>query len=137
MVQSLWFLFDDSALWCCTQQDSVVAARLRNDPRCAFEIAGDDPPYRGVRGRGVASLDATAAPDLLERLISRYLVTGESTLASWLRSWVSDEVVIRIGARGVVVGLLGAHAEVVALHGPETQVPVHWSDVPRRLRFRR
>lgn len=101
LVQSLWFLFDDSALWCCTQQDSVVATRLRNDPRCAFEIAGDDPPYRGVRGRGVASLDPAAAPDLLERLITRYLVTGESTLASWLRSRVSDEVVIRIGTLAV------------------------------------
>ena len=98
LVQSLWFLFDDSALWCCTQQDSVVATRLRNEPRCAFEIAGDDPPYRGVRGRGVASLDPRPAADVLERLIARYLDGGESPLASWLRSRVSDEVAIRIGS---------------------------------------
>ena len=101
LVQSLWFLFDGSALWCCTQQDSVVAKRLRSDRRCAFEIAADDPPYRGVRGRGVASLDPGPAPDLLERLIGRYLVTGESPLASWLRSRASDEVAIRIGALAV------------------------------------
>ena len=96
MVQSLWFLFDGSALWCCTQRDSVVAARLRSDPRCGFEIAGDDQPYRGVRGRGVASMDAGLAPELLERLISRYLVDSESSLASWLRSRVADEVAVRI-----------------------------------------
>ena len=98
LVQSLWFLFDGSALWCCTQQDSVVAKRLRSDRRCAFEIAADDPPYRGVRGRGVASLEASPAAGLLSRLISRYLVDGESPLASWLRSRAPDEVAVRIGA---------------------------------------
>lgn len=96
MVQSLWYLFDGSALWCCTQRDSVVAARLRSDPRCGFEIAGDDPPYRGVRGRGVASMDAGLASELLERLISRYLIDPESPLALWLQSRVTDEVAIRI-----------------------------------------
>lgn len=96
MVQSLWFLFDGSAFWCCTQRDSVVAARLRSDPRCGFEIAGDDPPYRGVRGRGVASMDAGLAAGLLERLISRYLVDPESPLALWLQSRVADEVAVRI-----------------------------------------
>lgn len=101
LVQSLWFLFDDAALWCCTQQDSVVAKRLRSEPRCAFEIAGDDPPYRGVRGRGVASLDPRPASDLLERLIARYLGGGESPLASWLRSRVENEVAIRIGTLAV------------------------------------
>ena len=101
LVQSLWFLFDDSVLWCCTQQDSVVATRLRREPRCAFEIAGDDPPYRGVRGRGVASLDPRPASDLLERLIARYLVDGESPLAAWLRSRVANEVAIRIGTLAV------------------------------------
>ncbi|MFN0094765.1 MAG: pyridoxamine 5'-phosphate oxidase family protein [Dehalococcoidia bacterium] len=98
LVQSLWFLFDDSALWCCTQKDSVVAARLRKEPRCAFEIAGDAPPYRGVRGRGVASLDAGGAANLLDRLIGRYLTTGDAGLGAWLRSRVSDEVAIRIGS---------------------------------------
>lgn len=98
LVQSLWFLFHDSALWCCTQQDSVVAKRLRRDPRCGFEIAGDHPPYRGVRGRGVATLESGPAPDLLERLIGRYLPEGESPLAAWLRSRVSDEVAVRMGA---------------------------------------
>ena len=101
LVQSLWFLYDGSALWCCTQRESVVAKRLRKTPRCAFEIAADDPPYRGVRGRGIASLDPEPARDLLERLIRRYLADQSSSLAAWLRARVSDEVAIRIGTLAV------------------------------------
>ena len=96
LVQSLWFLFEGSALWFCTQQDSVVARRLESNPRCAFEVAGDNPPYRGVRGRGVASLDTELAAGLLERLLSHYQVDPESSLASWLQSRLDNEVAIRI-----------------------------------------
>ena len=101
LVQSLWFLFDGSALWCCTQHDSVVATRLRKDARCAFEIARDAPPYRGVRGRGTASLDPEPAADLLERLIARYLADRDSSLAAWLRTRVVDEVAVRIDTLSV------------------------------------
>ena len=101
LVQSLWFLFDGSALWCCTQHDSVVAKRLRKVPRCAFEVAGDDPPYQGVRGRGIASLDPEPAGDLLERLIRRYLADPHSSLANWLRARVPNEVAIRIDTLAV------------------------------------
>ena len=51
LVQSLWFLFADDALWCCTRGDSVLARRLARDPHCAFEVSADEPPYRGVRGQ--------------------------------------------------------------------------------------
>lgn len=101
LVQSLWFLLDGSALWCCTQHDSVVAKRLRKSPECAFEIAADTPPYRGVRGRGIASLDPEPAGDLLERLIARYLAGRDSSLAAWLRAQVADEVAIRIDTLSV------------------------------------
>lgn len=101
LVQSLWFLYDGSALWCCTQRNSVVAKRLEKTPQCAFEIAADDPPYRGVRGRGIASFEPQLAGDLLERLIRRYLADQNSSLAGWLRSRVPDEVAIRIDTLAV------------------------------------
>jgi len=96
LVQSLWFTFDNASLWCCTQQDSVLANRLARDPRVGFEIASDLPPYRGVRGRGIAELHTNAAAGLLPGLITRYLGTESSDLATWLLSRVDTEVAIEI-----------------------------------------
>ena len=96
LVQSQWFLYESSALWCCAQADSVLAQRLRNDPRCAFEVSGDLPPYMGVRGTGNASLHADEAGRILPLLINRYLGDEPSTLADWLLSRLDVEVAIRI-----------------------------------------
>ena len=96
LVQSLWFLFEDDALWCATQTDSIVARRLARDPRCGWEVAADLPPYRGVRGSGHATLVAEAAGEVLPRLIRRYLGDGESALGTWLLSRLDTEIAIRI-----------------------------------------
>lgn len=96
MVQSLWYLFDDDALWCCTQADSVVAKRLRKNPNCGFEISADQPPYRGIRGTGLAHLIAPEAAGLLPKLFERYSISSDSQLATWLLSRVDQEVAIRI-----------------------------------------
>lgn len=96
MVQSLWFLHEDGALWCCTQQDSVLAKRLRADRRCGFEVAGDQAPYRGVRGTGHATLLPHAAADILPRLVGRYVGSEPSSLGDWLMSRLDREVAIRL-----------------------------------------
>lgn len=96
LVQSLWYLFDDDALWCCTQADSVVAKRLRTNPNCGFEISADQPPYRGIRGTGRANLSAPDAADLLPKLFERYSISSDSQLATWLLSRIAREVAIRI-----------------------------------------
>lgn len=97
LVQSLWFTPDaDGSLWCATQQDSVLARRLSRDPRVGFEVAADTPPYRGVRGTGSASLDRSAAPEVLARLINRYLGLEETPLGRWLMSRVETEVAVHV-----------------------------------------
>ena len=101
LVQSLWFEFDGSSLWCASQSDSVLVRRLRKDDRIGFEVSADSPPYRGVRGHGRAHLDPPRAADLLPRLIDRYLGPTPSPLADWLLSRVDNEVAIRID--GLVV----------------------------------
>jgi len=96
LVQSLWFLYEDSALWCCTRDDAVITRRLLRDPRCGFEVCADALPYRGVRGQGAAEIVPDRAADMLPRLIDRYLGSGESGLAQWLLSRLDHEVAIRI-----------------------------------------
>lgn len=96
LVCSLWYLYEDGALWCATQTSAIVASCLEKDPRCGFEVAPELPPYRGVRGQSRASLHPDRGPEVLGRLIDRYLGTRESRFARWLIRRQDDEVAIRI-----------------------------------------
>ena len=93
---SLWFAPEGDRLWCATQKRSLLVRRLREDPRCAFEVAGDLPPYRGVRGRGEARLHDDRGEKVLLRLIHRYLDDPDSEFARWLLGRARDEVAIEI-----------------------------------------
>jgi len=94
LVQSLWFLHHEDALWCCTRADAVLTRRLSVDPRCGFEVSGDLPPYRGVRGSAKAEILPERAADMLPRLIARY--DAPDALADWLLSRLDQEVAIRL-----------------------------------------
>lgn len=96
LVQSLWFVQDDGALWCCTQAEAVLTRRLTANPRCGFEVSGDLPPYRGVRGTARAEILPARAADMLPRLIHRYLGDTPVPLADWLMSRLDREVAIRL-----------------------------------------
>jgi nitroimidazol reductase NimA-like FMN-containing flavoprotein (pyridoxamine 5'-phosphate oxidase superfamily) len=96
LVQSLWFLYDDDSLWCCTQADSVLAKRLHRDNHVGFEISADAPPYRGVRGKGRVQFEEGAAPTVLPRLVEKYLGAEPTDFSTWLLSRMDNEVAIRI-----------------------------------------
>lgn len=96
IVLSLWYLYRDGGLWCASQSDARVIRRLREDPRCAFEIAPNEPPYCGVRGQGRATIDAVRGVEILRGLVARYFGSEDSGLARWLLSRGDQEVAIRI-----------------------------------------
>lgn len=96
LVVSLWYRVGDDALWCATGADTLVARRLRADPRIGFEISVNDPPYMGVRAQAKVTLDEVQGPAQLEALITRYLGSTDSDLARWLLSRADNEVAIRI-----------------------------------------
>jgi hypothetical protein len=101
MVVSLWFLHQDGDLYCSTQRTAKVVSYLKHEPRCAFEIAADIPPYCGVRGQAIASIDETQGPLILERLLVRYVGDLNSSLAKKLLAKSGNEVSIVIQPRAL------------------------------------
>lgn len=100
-VVSLWFLRDGETLWCATQHDALIVSYLRVNPTVGFEVAVDAPPYRGVRGVAVATIDVAAGPALIDRLSARYLTARNRRLAGWLDARRDGDVAIALAVREV------------------------------------
>ena len=96
LICSLWYLYTDDALWCATQQSASVVALLGRAPHCAFEIAPESMPYRGVRGQGRATVLPGEGPAILQQLIDRYLGARDTQFAAWLISRSANEVAIKV-----------------------------------------
>ena len=99
LLASLWFLPDGDTLWCATQRDSHIVAALARDPRCAFEVAPEAAPYRGVRGRALASLHPERGEEILRLLIERYLGDPSSRFARWLLGRARSETALALAPR--------------------------------------
>jgi nitroimidazol reductase NimA-like FMN-containing flavoprotein (pyridoxamine 5'-phosphate oxidase superfamily) len=96
VVLSLWYLYEDGHLFCATPQAARVVSYLKEESRCAFEVASDQPPYCGVRGRAMASIEEDRGVEILERLLVRYLGDVDNKLAVQLLSRKEPEVAIRL-----------------------------------------
>jgi nitroimidazol reductase NimA-like FMN-containing flavoprotein (pyridoxamine 5'-phosphate oxidase superfamily) len=95
---SLWYDFDpdDGAFVCATSASADVVRYLRADDGVAFEVSTNDPPYRGVRGRGTATVVPESGKETLRSLLERYLGGTDSALAERLLDPERDEVAIRV-----------------------------------------
>lgn len=102
VLASLWFAPQGGRLWCATQRGSRVASLLARDARCAFEVAPDSLPYRGVRGQAHASLHDERGEEMLGMLIDRYLGNRSSELARWLLARADRETAIALEPRTLV-----------------------------------
>jgi nitroimidazol reductase NimA-like FMN-containing flavoprotein (pyridoxamine 5'-phosphate oxidase superfamily) len=96
LICSLWYLYADDALWCATQQSASVVALLERAPHCAFEVAPESMPYRGVRGQGRVTVVPDEGPAILTQLIDRYLGARDTQFAVWLMGRAANEVAIKI-----------------------------------------
>jgi hypothetical protein len=93
---SLWFLFDDGRLLAASHAKALLTRLLQNDGRCAFEIATNTEPYRGVRGQGRVRLIAGSAAEVLPRLIDRYIGDRHQRLQKWLLGRLDEEYTLSI-----------------------------------------
>lgn len=84
VVLSLWYVYHEGKIWCATQETARIVRYLEHDPRCAFEIAGDRPPYCGLRGQARAKIDTLRGPEILKLLLMKYLGGVDSPLAKTL-----------------------------------------------------
>ena len=94
MAIPLWFQYQSGRLFCATQKSARVVSYLLNNPRCAFEIAADLPPYCGVRGQAIARINDKIGASILEQLLLRYLGDIDNALARNLLAKSDDEVAI-------------------------------------------
>lgn len=96
VVLSLWYVLIDGVLWCATQDTARVVRYLRREPRCGFEVASEQPPYRGVRGQGRATVSPERGEEILGILLDRYLGGKGSSLARRLLARADREVAIGV-----------------------------------------
>jgi nitroimidazol reductase NimA-like FMN-containing flavoprotein (pyridoxamine 5'-phosphate oxidase superfamily) len=98
LVCSVWFQWDPTtnSILCASHEKSYLISRLKKNPRIGFEIASDRPPYRGVRGKAIVSLEREGVAEVLNSLIDRYLTDRNDSLAKWLLSRIDEENVLRI-----------------------------------------
>ena len=99
-VVSLWFIYQDGFLKCVSKPNSHIINCLKSNPRCGFEIAGESPPYFGVRGQANATLDSGQGPSLLPDLIDRYLGGDDTSFRRWLLAEKNQEIAILLKPRG-------------------------------------
>ena len=95
-VISLWFLYENAELWCATNAQAKLISYLQADCQCGFEVAGEMPPYKGIRGKGQATLVPERGGEILIRLLGRYGIDLESRLAKSLLAKVEQEIAVCI-----------------------------------------
>jgi len=93
---SLWYRYRDGAFECATAADADVVRYLESGDAVSFEVSTNDPPYRGVRGNGTATVTSDEEKAVLRSLIERYLGGTDSDLARRLLAPSREEVRIRI-----------------------------------------
>ena len=95
-IISLWYIDIDGKIYCATQKTAKIIQYLETNPSCGFEIASDQPPYKGSRGEGIVKIIPSKGPKILNLLIKKYLGEKESTLSKFLRGHSQNEIAIEI-----------------------------------------
>ncbi|WP_096393134.1 pyridoxamine 5'-phosphate oxidase [Halorubrum trapanicum] len=111
-IVSLWFAWDPDAgsgpdaergsddhagaIRCATSASADLVEFVEHDDEVSFDVSTNDPPYKGVRGRGRATVVPDEDKRLLRSLLTKYLGGTDNATADRLLRPERDEVEIRI-----------------------------------------
>lgn len=96
IVCSLWFTLNDNHILCASHASAKIIRVLKKNPHCAFEVSINEMPYKGVRGKALASLEKDSDGLVLGQLLDRYVGNSQPSLKKWLLSRSQDEYAIRL-----------------------------------------
>ena len=95
-IASLWYKFDKGNFYCVTHKQSWIVSQLQARANVGYEIASNEPPYKGVRGIGTVKIYPLGNDPLLEQLLCRYTGNTDSDVARFLLNRRADEWVIEL-----------------------------------------
>ncbi|MEW6604482.1 MAG: pyridoxamine 5'-phosphate oxidase family protein [Thermoproteota archaeon] len=96
-VHPVWYYFDGYKLYFETSRSSRKAQNIRNRDTVYFCIDDESVPYKGVRGKGIATISENVNRNVLfaEKLVVKYTGSLENKMAKFLmHSVMSGESVI-------------------------------------------
>ncbi|MEX1666299.1 pyridoxamine 5'-phosphate oxidase family protein [Zhongshania arctica] len=96
IVCSLWFILNEDHILCASHASAKIIRVLKKNPNCAFEVSINEMPYKGVRGKAIASLEKDSDGLVLGQLLERYVGNSQPSLTKWLLSRSQDEYAIRL-----------------------------------------
>lgn len=96
IICSLWFIHEDGILWSATHKNSHIINVLRSNSKIGLEVATNEFPYHGVRGKANVELVDGSSGEILNKVIDKYLQGGNKELSNWLMSRKKDEYALKI-----------------------------------------
>jgi len=99
-VHPVWYYFDNDKIYFETGKNARKAQNIKKRSKIYFCIDDDTVPYKGVRGKGVATIlqDVNTSLSIVEKLVIKYTGNFDNKMAKFLFNSVKsgESVVIEI-----------------------------------------
>ena len=101
-IQPVWFYYDknEEKLFIMTGKKTKKSQNIRERPIIYFCVEDGNSPYKGVKGKGVATIfnDLQAVISISEKMITKYLGTLDNPMAKAIseRSKSGEGIIIEV-----------------------------------------
>jgi len=103
VIVPLWYHWNGEYFWLVTHKNAKLLQYLQSSARVGYEIANNEPPYKGVRGQGEVEIIFTRGAEILSVMLDKYLSGVDSPFTRWLLSRQEDEVAIKLYPQTLIV----------------------------------